>query len=174
MTETAIIVALPEAAAAVDEIRIVHTTGGADGIPAHVTLLFPFMEAERVTPAVVEDAERAIAGFAPFAVSFGELRRFDGPPAVLYLAPVPAEPFSLLTAALVSAFPAYPPYGGAHAEVVPHLTVAEGEARELDAFEQAVAPRLPIAAHVAAAGLYRRDAAGRWQPFARLPLEGRG
>ena len=57
--------------------------------------------------------------------------------------------------------------------MIPHLTVAEGEPRELAAFERQVAGRLPITARVAEAGLYRRDAWGNWQLFTRLPFESR-
>ena len=42
---------------------------------------------------------------------------------VLCLAPEPAEPFRLLTAAVWAAFPEHPPYGGELADLVPHLTV---------------------------------------------------
>lgn len=173
MTETAIVVAVPEAAPAIDSIRRVHTSGGLDGIPAHVTLLYPFMARELLSEAVVDKAGNALAPFPPFDVSLAELRWFDASPAVLYLAPVPAEPFVRMVGALAETFPDYPPYGGAHAGVIPHLTVAEGEPRELAAFERQVAGRLPITARVAEAGLYRRDARGHWQLFTRLPFEGR-
>ena len=43
--------------------------------------------------------------------------------------PDPAEPFRRLTAALAAAFPDYPPYGGRHDDVVPHLTVAQSAGR---------------------------------------------
>ena len=48
----------------------------------------------------------------------------EGAPAVLYIAPEPDGPFRELTDALAQAFPEHPPYDGAFAEVVPHLTVA--------------------------------------------------
>ena len=55
------------------------------------------------------------------------LARVERFPGVLYLAPQPAAPFVALTEALVRAFPQYPPFGGAHEHIVPHLTVAQGD-----------------------------------------------
>lgn len=44
---------------------------------------------------------------------------------VIWLAPEPAEPFRRLTYAVWRACPHRPPYGGAHDEVTPHLTIAD-------------------------------------------------
>jgi 2'-5' RNA ligase len=170
--ETAIVVAIPELAPVIDVIRCVHTTAGADGIPAHVTLLYPFLDSDLVTPALVERAAAAIDRFAPFDVSLADFRYFDGSPSILYLAPAPAQPFVEMTAALAAAFPEYPPYGGVHSEVIPHVTVAEGDREQLRAFERELAPGLPIDARVDEARLFQRDAADRWQPRERLPLAG--
>jgi len=168
--ETALIVAIPEAAPVIDAIRRVHTTAGADGIPAHVTLLYPFIDSELLTLAHIESAAAAIERFVPFDVSLAEFGYFDASPSILYLAPAPAEPFVRMTAALAAAFPEYPPYGGEHSETIPHVTVAEGDREQLRVFEREIAPGLPIEAHVAEARLFQRDAADRWQPRERLLL----
>src|SRR5205085_5679952 len=80
-----------------------------------------------------------------FDYTLAEARRF---PDVLYLAPKPAAPFKALIAALAAEFPDYPPYGGVHPEVIPHLTVADRGPLEAIAaeFAAAAAGRLPIAA----------------------------
>lgn len=41
-------------------------------------------------------------------------------------------------------WPAYPPYGGAFEEVVPHLTLAERDEEVLDAAEREVVSSLPV------------------------------
>ena len=61
-------------------------------------------------------------------------------PDVVYLAPEPDAPFRRLTAALASAFPDYPPYEGAHEEVIPHLTVARDAPED---YYEAAAHALP-------------------------------
>jgi len=118
------VVEVPEAASAVDRWR--ERTSYAKpsaGVPAHVTILFPFVPAARLDGAVVEALRAVAAVFEPIAYELRETRRFPG---VLYLAPVPPEPFLALTDAVASAFPAYPPYEGAFDEVIPHVTAAEG------------------------------------------------
>jgi hypothetical protein len=54
-----------------------------------------------------------------------------------------------MTDALVRAFPAYPPYEGAHDEVIPHVTVATRE--DEDAFD-VVAANVERALPIACAG----------------------
>jgi hypothetical protein len=70
---------------------------------------------------------------------------------VLWLAPEPDGPFRQLIRAVVTAFPAYLPYGGTYDEPVPHLTVGElrlGSTAELAAAELTVREQLPIRARV--------------------------
>lgn len=73
---------------------------------------------------------------------------------------------------MCSAFPDYPPYGGAFAEVIPHLTVAAyAEADRMRAAALATAAWLPINASVRAVHLFQgSDAPGAWRSVAELPL----
>ena len=50
--------------------------------------------------------------------------------ATAYLAPEPSAPFIALTGALVTEFPQFPPFAGEFATIIPHLTVAHGNAEE--------------------------------------------
>jgi 2'-5' RNA ligase len=141
-------------------------------MPAHVTILVPFKPLHEMTEAELGRLRGAFARFRPFAYSLPETRRFPG--GVVYLAPVSDEPFRRLTMAVWHEFPEYPPYGGAHAEVIPHLTVAQvAEAAELarvcDEFERACAGRLPISA-TATEVVLMDDASGRWQRRKTFPL----
>jgi hypothetical protein len=66
---------------------------------------------------------------------------------VLWLEPEPGQPFRSLTAAVWAAFPEQPPYGGAHQDPVPHLTVAESRMAGLpaaQAAERTVQAGLPL------------------------------
>jgi len=100
------------------------------GVPAHITVLVPFMDPQHITPAVLDRAQDALNRVAAFSFSLSRVARF---PATVYLAPEPPEPFIALTKALVDAFPDFQPYGGEHQGVVPHLTVAHGDPFEADA-----------------------------------------
>jgi hypothetical protein len=64
---------------------------------------------------------------------------------VLWLAPTPAAVFAALTTAVANAFPGYPPFGGRHEVVMPHMTVGNAVAAESDLQEVEVRV-LPIRA----------------------------
>ena len=59
------------------------------GVPAHVTVLVPFLDIDRITDPVVSDLRTLIGARSSFTVRFEECRRF---PEVLYLAPTPDQP----------------------------------------------------------------------------------
>ncbi len=104
---TALVVLVPEAEPMVQQFRGKHDSV-ADGVPAHITILFPFMHPDAVNEVVM-----------------GQLRRFlrlnlvstmysptSGVSSVIYLAPEPAQPFITLTESVIPPFLSYPPYEG--------------------------------------------------------------
>ena len=106
-----------------------------------------------------------------FDVRFVATHRFPG---VVWLDPVPAQPFLRLTQAIWAAFPDHPPYGGAFGRVVPHLTVAQLEdARVMASVETLVQPLLPIAATARRVDVMATGPDGRWHVRWRLPLGAR-
>jgi 2'-5' RNA ligase len=162
-----VLVQVREAEPVVGDWRLRHTYDAPLGIPAHVTLLFPFVPASEL--ALAEDRLAEVVGQAEaFDVSFARTARF---PEVLYLEPDPAEPFAGLTAAIAAAWPEHPPYEGAHETVIPHLTVAESEDEKLlERIRADVEPKLPLQTRVTEAQLYAEDATGRWHERRRLAL----
>lgn len=122
MFETAFIVRVPEAEPHISHLRNQFDPSAGLGVPAHVTVLSPFMPPEEITPAVSDQIRAVALTCAAFDFQLTEMRVFPG---ALYLAPSPAHPFIALTAALARQFPEYPPYGGQFRTVVPHLTVAQ-------------------------------------------------
>ena len=160
MAETAIVALVPELEALVPT--------GTRGMPPHVTLLYPFAEDDAVGP-LLEDVAGVLARFASFEVSFVEVRRW---PETLYLEPDPAGAFVELTNALVAAFPDYPPYGGAHDDIVPHLTVAHGDDGRFDELADRLRPALPVRVRIERAWLMVDSTAG-WQRQTPFPLDRR-
>ena len=161
---------MPQAEPLVGGWRSRHDAAGRTGVPAHVTLLYPFLPPDRVGRG---DVERLGALFATTAVaSFDlvEVRRFPG---ILYLAPEPSGPIRELTVRIWELYPDNPPYGGAHPQIVPHLTVAQDEnPATLDEVERAVTPGLPISVVVPEAWLMWQGADERWEVGHRFPLRG--
>jgi hypothetical protein len=122
-TETALIAPVAEAEPLVGAFRERLDPAAGWGIPPHVTVLYPFVPPAEVRPRVHASVAAAIGGIPAFVCRFARTNWFGDE--VLWLAPEPAEPFRLLTDAVWSAFPGHPPYGGAHPDVVPHLTVGQ-------------------------------------------------
>jgi 2'-5' RNA ligase len=92
-------------------------------MPAHVTVLYPFLAPDQITHKVEHDLESMLRSSPAFSFRLVAVDRFPG---VLYLATEPAEPFRELAALLQGQWPEHPPYGGAFETVVPHVTVIQG------------------------------------------------
>ncbi len=142
------------------------------GVPAHVSVLFPFLDPGQVTDDVLDTLTRAVATVPAFGCRFTRTAWFGEE--VLWLDPEPAEPFRALTEVVHGAFPTHPPYAGAFTEVVPHVTVGErrhGSPAALRDAELAVSGALPIEAQIDHALLIAGSrAATSWRAVARLPL----
>jgi len=168
---SALVVLIPEAETLVEDFRKRYDPSAASGVPAHVTILFPFKTPDEVTADVIAALRKLFSEQAGFTARFSELRQF---PDAIYLAPVPAEPFRRLIKLVAGRFPETPPYGGVFAEIVPHLTVAQvGDPRRIEDiaadFREAARDRLPITASVHAVSLMD-NAGGPWQVRAHFPL----
>ncbi len=167
MGETALVVLVPEAEPVVAEHRRHHDRAAAVGVPAHVTILYPFRSI--VDDAAVNAVAQLADNVAAFDVVFIALARFPGE--VVYLVPDPAEPFRRLTTTAIAAFPDCPPYSGAVPDPIPHLTVADGvDAATAAVIDDAVRPGLPIAGRVERLTLIAENPAGHWVTVRHWPL----
>ncbi|WP_395683499.1 2'-5' RNA ligase family protein [Dokdonella sp.] len=125
MPRSALVILVPEAEPMVAALRERFDPSAKVGVPAHVTVLFPFVPPEQWSDAVMAAVADAIRGVDVFDFRLSKVGRF---PATAYLVPEPAAPFVALTQRVVERFPSHAPYGGAHAEIIPHLTVADRDA----------------------------------------------
>jgi 2'-5' RNA ligase len=168
VSETAVVVAVADAEPLVGRFRRRYTRDGPDGMPAHITLLYPFVDADRLGDGDVRRVADVLAAFEPLSVTFRETAFFRSPDdVVLWLRPEPSEPFVAMTEALVDAFPDYPPYGGIYDTIVPHLGIAHGDDELLGRIRAEVEPRLPLQTWVDEAWLFERAPKGwrRRRPF---------
>jgi 2'-5' RNA ligase len=124
--ETALIirVRLPRALEAIRRGAVVDADRG---LPAHVTLLYPFAPEEALDGRLRTAVARALDRHSRFSFQLTGHRRW---PETLYAAVEPEERFLSLHSDLAAAFPQYPLYGGAF-EFVPHVTIAVGPAIDL-------------------------------------------
>jgi 2'-5' RNA ligase len=137
------------------------------GVPAHVTVLFPFLDESRIDSGVVAAVGEVIGRHRSFEVRFEHCGRFPG---ILYLVPEPDLPFRRLTEAIADRWPEAPPFGGQFDEVVPHLTIAQGQDDAvLEEAEADICRRLPITARVSSVDLLVHDGTS-WQQRASFAL----
>jgi 2'-5' RNA ligase len=167
--ESAVLVPVPEAERYVERHRFRHDSVALRGVPAHITILFPFMPPSALTAATTRSVREVLTPFPAFSFSLARLERF--PEGALYLAPDPAEPFVRLTEAFADRFPAYPPYGGAHPDVIPHLTVAQTPDVPVEDVAD-IERHLPIRCLAHEAWLMAEDDDHRWQTHTTFSLDG--
>ena len=168
--ETALVIAVPEAEELVGHWRETLDPSAADGMPAHVTLAYPFRDGARIG----RGTEAALAGIflsvSSFEVVFAGVERFPG---VLWLAPENPKPFAMLETMLRDAFPDLRP---AH-DFVPHLTLAhlpEDDREQLGRIERGflleAGDRLPLRARIGEIVLMERGETGSWAERRRFHL----
>jgi len=165
--QSALLIPVPEAEAAVQRHRIEHDPVAAAGVPPHITLIVPWLPPREIGPGDLRELAAIASATEPFAYSLVRTCWFGR--TVLWLAPDPAAPFIALTGALAEVF-GTPPYDDEFDEVVPHLTVGHasdgvelaGVAREVDA-------DLPIACRAAEIWVMVGDGTA-WSVHAQVPL----
>lgn len=171
-TQTAVIIPVGPAEAAVAGHRRRLDVAASWGVPAHVTVLYPFVPPADVDDNVINRLAAVFAAAPPFDCTFAKCGWFGED--VLWLAPDRDHEFRDLTNGVVEEFPGYTPYGGEFDDVIPHLTVGEsrrGTADELRAAEADVSLKLPITARIEHALLIAGTARpNSWHTVARLPL----
>jgi len=172
LPETALICRVPEAESYIGHHRQRFDPPARRNVPAHVTVLYPFMEPSQIDDGVLS-LLRGVADSVPcFDYRLRELRRF---PSSLYLAPDPGDSFAALTNGVHRMFPDYPPFAGKFEVVVPHVTIAHGDEPQLCEIEVELRIALP------GAGVRARceemvlieNTTGIWQPLQTFALGGK-
>jgi 2'-5' RNA ligase len=166
MTESAIVVRI-RVPAAIERLRRAHDRSARLGVPAHVTILYPFAPAAALDPSIRADVASIAAEIRAFRVTFATAARWPG---VAYLEPRPVGPFTGLIDRAAARFPAYPPYGGTIAEVIPHLTVVESATAPLDEVLAAARTALPFETTASGLEVLVEGSDGRWRCGWRVPF----
>ncbi|MFJ3639766.1 2'-5' RNA ligase family protein [Streptomyces sp. NPDC090108] len=165
--QSGLIVRVPEAEPLVHAWRDRLDPSARAGVPAHVTVLFPFLDASRIDEGVCAAIGKVLGRHQSFEARFDHCGRFPG---VLYLAPESDTGFRHLTEAIVERWPENPPFGGQFDDVVPHLTVAQGQDEAVvEKAEADLLTGLPVFAQVSSVDLLVHDGT-RWRQRATFPL----
>jgi 2'-5' RNA ligase len=167
--ESAIIVPVAEAEPLVADWRRQYHQVARHGIPAHITLLYPFRPPEQAVdeiPALRELFRQT----APFHYALTEVRRFT---AAVYLHPDPPHAFVQLITRITNRWPDCQPYRGAFADIAPHLTVADTvDAAIMHEVERSLHSALPIPCRAHEAYLLFSSAEGSWSHQDSFPFGG--
>ena len=167
--QSAVLLCVPEAEPIVHAWRSTGDPSAARGVPAHVTLLTPFLPADRLDAGVLGELEWFFAGVDAFPLRFSAVGCFEDS-GVVFLEPDGKE-LDELASALALRWPETPPYGGRHEHPHAHLTVVHTEDQDLRTRAgAAVEQRLPLTAVAAHAALWVCDDAGHWREAATFPF----
>lgn len=164
MPETALICRVPEAERYIAHYRQRFDPPARRNVPAHVTVLYPFMESGLIDDEVRRSLRDVATAVRRFEYRLRETRRFSSS---LYLAPEPGDSFAALTDGVHRAFPDYPPFAGKFDTVVPHVTVAHGDEPQLCEIEIELRIALPgsgVPARCEEMVLIEYTG-GRWEPM---------
>ena len=156
--ESTLAILVPQAEGLVRSFRDRYDPAAKAGMPAHITLLYPFKSPNEINGLVLDTLRNCFSNFQPFKFSLMTINQFPGEAGRA----VPRTDSEHL-----GCYPKTPPYRGQYSTVIPHLTVADhmGEqglgavARE---FEQAAQGRLPIQGQAAEVTLMD-SRSGRWE-----------
>lgn len=154
---------------ALERLRRRSVGDALDGVPAHLTMLYPFVEPARLGPSVRRRLATVAGATPPFEYRLVGSATW---PDTVYVAVDPVAPFVRLQRALAAAFPDYPIYGADPGfEFVPHVTIAEGRAIHdplvlVDHGWRA----LPRPGRAASIEVIARPTDAPWRTIWRLPL----
>ncbi|HSM01008.1 MAG TPA: 2'-5' RNA ligase family protein [Acidimicrobiia bacterium] len=165
--DSALIVPVPEADPVIHPWRLQHDPAAVAGVPAHVTVLFPFVPRSQIGDASRDAVKQIADRTGSFEYLLAEIRWFGSD--VVYLAPDPDVVFRGLTAAVWASFPQHPPYGGVHDDPTPHVTIGHAETGDLQPAIEAITRSLPIPATADRIELIE-FADDRWRTTDSFPL----
>lgn len=174
--ETALLLPVPAAEPAVGRHRARLDEAARDGVPAHITVLYPFLPPAGISEPRLASLRGLFARIAAFEFTLDRIGWFGEE--VVWLGPRDPAPFTALTSLVFAAFPSCPPFGGQFPVVIPHLTIGNASRPQaMRAAAELVRPCLPIEAAAAEVTLMTgpRPGApgtppGQWRTIATFPL----
>jgi 2'-5' RNA ligase superfamily len=173
--QSSLMVPIPEAEPVIGDLRLLHDPAARLGVPAHVTVLYPFIPADEIKDPDLEALASLLGKQAEFDYRFDRLDGFGH--TTVYLPPESDGDFKHLTDVIVERWPQHPPYEDTFDEVVPHLTVGDwldaGSAAPLAArVRDVLTDRGPITGRATSVHLIVQDERGQWSTLRAFPLAG--
>ena len=140
-TETGLVIPVPSLEDFVAAWRPKVDREVPEGVPAHVTVLYPFLSPGDIDE-VVEDLRSFLAEWPSFPYTLEDVGWFGN--RVVFVRPQPSVAFMGLTDAMSARY-GVKPYGGEIEDPQPHVTVGfEGKPEDMRRVARAAAALLPI------------------------------
>jgi hypothetical protein len=142
-------------------------------IPLSLTLLYPWIPRESVTPAEVDRLRTFFAHRRPLLFDLVRVAEFPGE--VVYAVPEPDDELRAMMRALWARYPEYPPYREPGGDPPPHATLGRlrgDHAITLAAAKRRVDPLLPMRCEIREATLMEEYEPDRMRVRDSLPLGG--
>ncbi|WP_340672107.1 2'-5' RNA ligase family protein (plasmid) [Saccharopolyspora sp. ID03-671] len=164
--QTGIVIPVSEGQPLLDAVAERFPDAVRTGVPAHLSLLYPFVPAAELDEHVVSTLTSIFAQHEPLSVKFAGIVRSDG---FVALRPEPADRVEALASAVRSRWPDVVPYDGRY-DAEPHLTVAMQTTEDrAGSIERELLPGwVPLSAELREAWLVEFD--GQWQLRSRFIL----
>ncbi|MFV2063658.1 MAG: 2'-5' RNA ligase family protein [Chloroflexota bacterium] len=172
--ESSLIVPVPAATDVAEPWRERLDPFSAYGMPAHVTVEYPFLPPASIDDELLVTLREMFAAMPSFRYRLSSVEWFES--SVVWLAPEPDERYREMTAAVMRRWPDLRPYGGPPGKVPPHLTLGVSDAHDrLVEAARHVEPSLPIDCLAEEVWLMTGSSApGSWAIKARFTLAGPG
>jgi hypothetical protein len=155
---TGLVIPVPAAEALLASVRARYPGTVRDGVPAHVSLLYPFVVGAELDERVITALNELFVGQVSIPVDFMECYRRGG---FVALRPDPGDDLKELMSKTRRRWPDVVPYEGVYGDVEPHLTIATRCSEETAGrIEQEVTADLPICAELREAWLLAFE--GQW------------
>lgn len=152
--DSALVILVPEAEPIVGSWRARLDPAAAEGMPAHITVLYPFVPACEIDDRVLGAVRQMCDRHEPMNLEFSSLDEF---PDVVWVDPNSEECTRLLEDARAT-WPDRPPYGKPDLEAIPHLTVTDqADAESAELARASVRASLPFRSRVASLALMAFD-----------------
>jgi hypothetical protein len=166
--QTGLVIPVPAADGLLASVGARHPGTVREGVPAHVSLLYPFVAAAELDEQVISALSELFAEQVPIPVEFGKCYRHDG---FVALHPEPIDGLARLLSETRRRWPDVVPYEGLYGDVEPHVTVAMRASEEVAVtIEQEVTAELPFSAELGEAWLVAFE--GRWSLRGRFEFGG--
>jgi 2'-5' RNA ligase len=119
--QSTLLIPVVEASESVNKWRVEYQDSAKRGMPAHITLFFPFLHPSEIGDSTITQLTHFFKKVNKFTYQLNKIENF---PLVVYLAPTNGSKFTKISQNLATKYPQIKPYEGEYLAPIPHCTLA--------------------------------------------------